>query len=65
MSRYVIRADKPLFVETPLWDDQRESLKPSLTVDGRKEVDTGLLSACGKPIYRLDPPAGFGRDGEW
>lgn len=65
MSRYVTRANKPLYIETPLWDDQRESFRPDLTVDGEKEVDTGLVSASGESIYRLPPPVGFGRDDEW
>lgn len=65
MSRYVTRAVKPLYVETPLLDDQRASLTPDLSVDGRKEVNTGLVLACGKPIYRLAPPVGFGRDRDW
>jgi hypothetical protein len=65
MSRYVIRAHKPLYVETPLWDDQREGMRPEITVDGEKEVDTGLVTARGEPIYRLPPPIGFGRHEEW
>lgn len=65
MTRYVTRAAKPLYVETPLWDDQRCSLKPDLDVDDAKEVDTGLVSAAGDPIYRLPPPIGFGRMDEW
>lgn len=62
--RYVTRAAKPLYVETPLWDDV-EPHRPHLDVDGAKEVDTGLVSAGGDPIYRVAPPIGFGRDGEW
>jgi hypothetical protein len=63
--RYVTRAAKPLYVETPLWDDQRESHRPDLSVDGEKSVDTGLVSALGEPIHRIAPPIGFGRDDEW
>lgn len=63
--RYVTRASKPLYVETPLWDEQREGLRADVTVDDAKEVDTGLVTATGKPIYRLPPPIGFGRDADW
>jgi hypothetical protein len=65
VSRYVTRAAKPAFIETPLWDDQCSSLTPDLHVDGEKEVDTGLVSLSGDRIFRLAPPIGFGRDGEW
>jgi len=65
MPRYVTRATKPLYVETPLWDDQRDPLVPCLSVDGEKQVDTGLIDASGYPIFRLPPPIGFGRDEEW
>lgn len=58
--RYVTRANRPLFVETPLWDGQRCGLTPDLTVDGAKEVDTGLVSASGDAIYRVQDPIGFG-----
>jgi hypothetical protein len=63
--RYVIRATKPLFVETPLWDEQRSGLIPEITVSDRKEVSTGLVTVRGEPICRLAPPVGFGRDREW
>ena len=65
MPRYVTRAAKPLYVETPLWDDQRESFRPCLTVDGEKVSNTGLLDVHGNEIHRLQPPIGFGRDDEW
>lgn len=65
MSRYVTRATKPLYVETPLWEDQRQGLTPDLSVDGEKEVDTGLVDPRGQAIYRMPPPVGFGRDDEW
>lgn len=64
MSLYRVRATKPLYVETPLWDDQRGGLIPDLTVDGAKEIDTGLVTARGEPICRVAPPIGFGRDHE-
>jgi hypothetical protein len=64
MTRYVTRASSPFYVETPLWPEQCHSLTPDLHVDGRKEVDTGLVSASGDKIFRLAPPIGFGRDGE-
>lgn len=61
--RYVIRAHKPLYVETPLWEDQGGMI-PDVCVDGKKEVDTGLVTALGHVIYRLPDPIGFGRDHE-
>jgi hypothetical protein len=60
MSRYVTRAGRG-YIETPLFDDRRASLTPDLTVDDAKSVDTGLVSASGDPIYRLQDPIGFGR----
>lgn len=66
MSRYATRAGKPLYVETPLWEeDERNSLVPNIHVDGSKKVDTGLVSCRGEPIYRLAAPIGFGRENEW
>lgn len=61
--RYVTRAAKPLFVETPLWADN-EPFKPGLIVDGPKETDTGLVDATGNAIYRMQEPIGFGRGNE-
>lgn len=61
MSRYVIgriRADKPLFVETPMWGGNDPHL-PSLTVDDHEAVDTGLIMPTGEPIMRLPEPMGF------
>lgn len=62
--RYVIRANRPLFVETPLWEDQ-QGMVPDLVVDGEKDIDTGLVTATGDAIHRLPPPIGFGRDSDW
>ena len=67
MSRYVrgkITAGKPLYIETPLWDDA-EPQHLSLSVDDHEAVDTGLILPTGEPIMRLPNPIGFGRDGEW
>ena len=66
MSRYFTRprAGKPLFVETPLWDDA-EPHRPSITVTDHLPVDTGLVNTRGEPIMRSPRPIGFGRDGEW
>jgi hypothetical protein len=61
--RYVTRAAKPLYIETPLWDDSEPGL-PSLSVDGEKKTDTGLIDASGHSIYRLQEPIGFGRERE-
>ena len=60
---YVTRAGKPLYIETPLWDDSQPP-QLSFTVDDAKEVDTGLVDAKGNAIYRLQDPIGFGRDAE-
>jgi hypothetical protein len=65
--RYVrgrITAGKPLYIETPLWDDA-EPHRPSLTVDDHEAADTGLIWHTGEPIMRLPNPIGFGREGEW
>jgi hypothetical protein len=65
--RYVAvpSSGKPLYVETPLWDDQKAPLCPNLAVDGTKSVDTGLVDSSGNAIHRVQPPIGFGRDREW
>jgi hypothetical protein len=67
VSRYFTqpRADKPLFVETPLWSEDRQSFLPDLDVPDHKPRDTGLLDQSGNPIMRGPRPIGFGRDGEW
>lgn len=57
--RYAVRPSRP---KTELWSD--DPLLPSITVDGEKEVDTGLVSERGDPIMRLPNPIGFGRDHE-
>ena len=66
MSRYVvgrIRASKPLYVETPLWEDA-EPMRESLTVDDHEAVDTGLIMPSGEPIMRLPEEMGFHRVGK-
>jgi hypothetical protein len=40
-------------------------MNPSISVDGAREVDTGLINADGDSIWRVQPPIGFGRDEEW
>jgi hypothetical protein len=40
VSRYVTRAAKPLYVETPLWGDAPDALLPGLSVDDGKSVLT-------------------------
>lgn len=62
MPRYT--AGRPLYVETPLWSDM-EPRCSDLHVGGEKRVSTGLVDARENPIFRLDPPIGFGRDSEW
>jgi hypothetical protein len=59
--KYVTRAAKPLYIETPLWDDAKP-FHPDIRVDDAKEVDTGLVDRLGNAIYRLQPPIGFGRE---
>lgn len=54
------RAAKPLYVETPLWNDA-EPHRPSLEVADAKAVNTGLLWPDGSPIMRVNDPIGFGR----
>lgn len=59
--RYVlgrVTGGKPLYIETPLWDDV-EPHRPSLTVDDSQAVDTGLIAPTGEPIMRLPEPMGF------
>lgn len=62
MSRYVSRPRAS-------WCEDEVSYEnpfcPSLEVDGPGETDTGLVDASGNPIFRLQAPIGFGRDGEW
>lgn len=64
VSRYFTRAAKPLFVETPLWDDN-EPHRPSLSVSDHTPLFTGLFDAAGEEIWRAPNPVGFGRDSEW
>ena len=71
MPRYVIKPRAGGWVdddyERPTWNDWagHEPHRPSLDVDGSKEVDTGLVTASGEAIYRVGPPIGFGRMEEW
>lgn len=58
MSRYFVRAGKPLYVETPLWEDV-EPNRPSLAVPDHEPSFTGLLDAHGEPIFRGPNPMGF------
>lgn len=48
-----------------LYDDERGSLQPDITVDDHVAVDTGLIDADGNSIFRAPNPIGFGRDDEW
>lgn len=50
-------------IQAGYWDD--EPLLPDLYVPGPNHVDTGLVTETGDPIYRTQPPIGFGRDNEW
>lgn len=61
MSRYFVRprADKPLYVETPLWSEDKESFRPNLDVPDHDATFTGLLDAAGEEIWRAPNPMGF------
>ena len=63
MPRYTI-GTRRAWVEDD-WGSHEDPLVPELSVDGPAEVNTGLVSLDGQPIYRLQSPIGFGRDGEW
>lgn len=66
MSRYITR---PPVQTAPRGDDDgwwdRGPMLPSLSVDGPVEIDTKLVDRFGNQIMRVQPPIGFGRDGEW
>jgi hypothetical protein len=64
MPRYVARPRARGWVEDDTLAGE-EPFRPSLDVDGPKEVDTGLVTASGETIYRLQSPIGFGRDSDW
>lgn len=62
MPRYSTRAmGKPLFVETPLWDDA-EPHRPHLDVPDHEPSFTGLYDVRGDAIYREPNPMGFCAD---
>ncbi|WP_157783546.1 hypothetical protein [Rhizorhabdus wittichii] len=65
MTRYVTRAapSGPTRSNDDWWD--RGPLLPTVSVDDRREIDTGLIDHFGNAIMRVQPPIGFGRDGEW
>ena len=57
------------YVTRPRADDmpgwmENYPLLPTLTVDGPKEVNTGLVDRFGHTIMRVQAPIGFGRDAE-
>jgi hypothetical protein len=60
MARYFTRptSGKPLFIETPLWDDA-EPHRPSLSVSDHEASFTGLLDERGDEIWRGPNPIGF------
>lgn len=64
MPRYITRAAKPVYIETPLWGDE-VGVTPSLTVDEHVPQFTGLLDSKGDEIWRAPNPVGFGKDDEW
>lgn len=62
MSRYFTRPHVSRNSEAPrASDDDWNPLLPALTVDGEKQVDTGLVDAKGNSIVRLQEPIGFHR----
>lgn len=60
--RYVTRRPAPR-MEYDWWDSG--PMLPMLCVDGPASVSTGLVDRHGNEIERVQPPIGFGRDGEW
>lgn len=59
MPRYVARPRACGWIEDDcVGSDQ--PFRPSLEVEVPKETDTGLLTGTGDPIFRLQPPIGFG-----
>lgn len=60
MARYTIR---PRGFDD--WSSEDCPRPSSVEVADRSDVDTGLISVDGHPIYRVQPPVGFGRDEEW
>lgn len=66
MARYFAKRPRAEgWVADDLYDDERGSHRPDLTVDEHVAVDTGLLDADGNTIMRAPNPVGFGRDEEW
>ncbi|APZ98081.1 hypothetical protein BWQ93_05990 [Sphingopyxis sp. QXT-31] len=65
MPRYFTRPRAQGWVGDDLYDDERKSLRPDLTVDEHVATDTGLLDAGGNTVMRAPNPVGFGRDEEW
>jgi len=62
MARYTIR---PRGEPRSEWDSDDCPRPSSIEVNDRAEVNTGLVSVDVHPIYRVQPPVGFGRDEEW
>jgi hypothetical protein len=60
VSRYFTRprAGKPVYIETPLWDDQ-EPHRPHLEVPDHEPTFTGLIDARGDEIWRGPNDIGF------
>ena len=62
MPRYTTRRPRAWIEDD--WASHEDPFLPSIEDDGPAEVNTGLLSATGEPIYRISDPIGFGRDSE-
>jgi hypothetical protein len=58
VSRYVSRPRSGLDYPR-IADWVSDPMLPHISVDGEKQVDTGLVDAKGNPIVRLQGPIGF------
>jgi hypothetical protein len=58
VSRYVIRPRSGLDYPR-IADWVSDPMLPGVTVDGEKQVDTGLVDRHGNAIMRLQEPIGF------
>ena len=65
MPRYFIQPRSSGWVGDDLFDDDRGSMRPDITVYEHVATDTGLIDSDGNAIMRAPNPVGFGRDDEW
>lgn len=64
MPRYLSRPHSGGWIEDDSYDGD-EPFRPALDVEGARDVNTGLVTSTGEPIYRVPPPIGFGRLEDW